>query len=776
MSNSFFDSPTLNNLNDSLNDSNLNLPNAAEVLASSTPRDRLTLPADFVYGQLRPQNLQSTSGAQSTSTPTRPHQSRFPRPPSSNIVRTGTGLVYNGARRKIVITSNTPNYRFYNNQQQHQQQQSTFQHHRPYRHRFNMAQPTFNVLDAAIHDIGPCPYTDAHLDACKSAHTTLLHQHLTACIQAYDSYDALKYQILTLESQTDVGRTAVQTAHITALRSQIHRLYDRIEKLQHEITKIQDVQTKLKPALEIPPCGNADTMAFADMKEFMSSTMKHDDKSSTLKETWKKLFHYATAKGLTHDHFKLALISCTSGDMMEFAMEHQAKPLSEFASLIANRFITESSPQDAQHKFENFARQLDEPIRKAAGRLQTQVDKYLKIYPVDQRPALREFLLVRKLKELVSNKTKKFLDTKQSDSIAQGIHLTLKQLIELAHEDELRYGMPKDTINTPLKLFNTEVEYQNTLSRIDSKVDTLANVVNQLSLVTHGTSDDIGVNVMTRTGYSASGSTVHPPMTQHRRSSRPRTSSNNPSTGPRTYSSRSRDNSSGSAPPRRSDTPRPAEASTSTASASRYDRSPSTNTRYDRNSRPATRYDRNDRNDSSGTSNYDRTTRSRSRSYDQRNRYPSYNRGYVEHRSDRSDRPSRDKFSPRDRSRSVSPATYYRGKAKQYEHSLRYASKQPGIKSVNWDPSLDSEDEDEFLLHKMRQARKRFQTSARTMTGDVAMSSNARKQYTPGSTDKMDTTTTGALCSLCKSPIQHDYKDCYMVQTVLKTINSPENN
>lgn len=368
---------------------------------------------------------------------------------------------------------------------------------RPKRLARNMAQPQqqqldFLTPDAPLIPLPPFPYDFAELKAEETANITPKQLKIQKLQAHYNAYQNISDIIEQAELTPAAQRNQQKTNFIVNKRHQLREAYQYFLRIKADIDNIISIQDKLKPALHLYPDPiNPDPLRMSDMKEFMNATLRSGNKPC-LREIWKKLRLYAETNNISHESFRLALFACLTGDTLEYALEYRQQPMPEFAKKMANRFIVENTVTDATHSLDNFSRKLNEPIRQAVARLQSFIDKALLTHPLDQRDTVRDFLTKRQIRSMVTPTCRSFLDSKEAEYRGQGLRMQLPTLIQFAHEEEQRSGMPQSTMSNPVTLYNLESQapFESPAEK-DSRIDQLSNRVEQLTAMHNSKIDQL---------------------------------------------------------------------------------------------------------------------------------------------------------------------------------------------------------------------------------------------------------------------------------------------
>ena len=399
---------------------------------------------------------------------------------------------------------------------------------------------SFLVDDSPIPDLPDFPFLEHSVENRPSAHITL-KQHLVTQLQTqYESYNAIRLQVRQLERTALANRDPVEVGIINDARRRLFKLYKGIKDSLPQLQHIVEVQSRDQPTLALyDEDPNPQPLRISEVKEFMQTNSVGPQRP--LREIWNKLKIYAELNNLSHDHFILALMSCTTAEVFEYISEYRDLPLADLASKLADRFVTEQPISDATTALNNFSRKQNEPLRQAVARLQSLVDKALMAFPLAKREILREHHTTHHLRAMIAPKTKRVLDSKAAEYRLQGLPLNLDDMVKIAAQEEAKTGMPAADMSNPVSLFNIEThtmsapppsavthdmiqtqidtsliplvsKVDNMGQHLDHKVDQIADLVQDMSEINlalvSGVSEplqdepeDCEINVLTRNSY-----------------------------------------------------------------------------------------------------------------------------------------------------------------------------------------------------------------------------------------------------------------------------------
>ena len=667
-----------------------------------------------------------------------------------------------------------------------------------------LTEAQFLVVDSDIPELPAFPFLEHSAEKQPSAHITL-KQHLVTQLQMqYESYNAITLQVKQIQRTPQADRDATENEILTTARRRLFKLYKGIRDSMPQLEHIVEVQSRDQPTLSLyeqDVAANLQPLRISEVKEFMQNTSTGPQRP--LREIWNKLKIYAEMNHISHDDFKLALMSCTTAEVFEYISEYRDLPLAELAVKLADRFVTEQPISDANQALNTFSRKHNEPLRQAVARLQSLVDKALMAFPIAKREVLREHHTTHHLRAMITPKTRRLLDTKASEYRLQGLPLSLDDMIKIAVQEESRSGMPTADMSNPVSLYNIETsnlsapppnflthdqiqsqidtsivplvsKIDNMSQNFDSKVDQIADLVHDMSeinlaLVTGDTepplddNEESEINMLTRSQYRQNPRTDAKTLTKPEPGNplRQRNSARQQDRRAQ-YTGRFRniaDNIATQAaaqarpPPRTEPAPRAPSGPTSASGST-----PSRPSSPAPSSRPTTPRPQDDR--------------GRPRTRDDRaqvaQRYPSYAREVLQYRV------------PEPPRETLSPADYYKSKAQALQDQLRN-SRQP---SQPRNPSDSRPQQTPLPRDSEWDSRKRPHSGHRQPQHEpqyqhplIPHRHVHDKPYfmPPGPTvlHTYDNThvSINAPCVYCHSPVPHQLEDCYSLRPVLKQLS-----
>ena len=373
----------------------------------------------------------------------------------------------------------------------------------------NMAPPapTLTILDpdGPLNKLPPFPFSDELLEA-DSATISHRKNELQKLKILYSEFNNLKHQIKIIELTQENPREDKVTNIVKELRKQLSELSTKIHGNITAIESILSLQRALKPSLEIPTdyiegyinndrSKGSLPLQITEVKQFLKP-LSQDSAPQDIEQIWKKLIHYTKLRKLSHHNFKMALSSCVQGDLFTFLTEIAEDSVEKIAKALASRFLTETTFNSAITNLKSFSRASDEPIRQTITRLTAYVNKAAVIYPEPQREAITDFTISLRLRDLLSPKVRQELDKRSDDSLRAGKRMPLNEMVEFIESQERIYGQPQMEMTTSIQLNNTEsspmteskqqvatAESSASNTALDSKLDKLTSLVNSLANV-----------------------------------------------------------------------------------------------------------------------------------------------------------------------------------------------------------------------------------------------------------------------------------------------------
>jgi hypothetical protein len=580
----------------------------------------------------------------------------------------------------------------------------------------------------------------------------------------YDTYHTLRNSIRLQEYNNDKVQDQKIIEFIQHDRNRLYTIRLAIDATYKQLEQIDEIQEKITPILKVyTEAKQTKALNMTDMKEFMTQTMDtltSEDESKALQEIWTKLSIYAKENNLSYKSFKTALISCTTGEVMQFISDnYDDLTLVELSKQLADRFVTGATLTEATYNLEHFKRKLNEPITQAVARLQSYLRKALITHTEEEKKNITRYVTISKIKDMVAPKTKQLLDQKEQEAILNGSQLYEKDYIKYAESEERRSGRPKSQIDSPVTINNAETQhFDEKLSEFDSKLEKVTDILETFLLSKSNEDSEIDVNIATKSTYAANNWTPNTSWIEARRP-------------------RSQNRQQQSTPDR----------------LTRINQTLTNSYRNPSSGNPSARAT----NDSQNQRTYN-NQRNRSVSRDA-NRRRSSDRGYIEHNAPP---PS---ASPPYRQRSQTPTEYYKGKAAALEEALQQHMK----KRVSYDDNQrerttlrgngPNKYQNELLdiMAKITQAdikgydyRDKYQEELDYQVIQALRRLEPRRQRDDSMPRSRPTTrsyrdtprpsrsqsrTNDSNCQFCKKKAHDDLRECPLVKTLASTIKEQEN-
>ena len=354
---------------------------------------------------------------------------------------------------------------------------------------YTMASPTIFDEDGPLPDLPAFPYPDAinskHL---ATARPSPRHNLIFDLQHKYDCYDQKKNFVRQMECTPSDKRSDAQRNLIKSTRAAIADIQTKIDASLTTIKSIDTRKAAFKPTLDVPedhkegyhPNKTPINLDPNMLSHFMNQ-LSADDKTN-IETIWKKLKIFVDNRRLSHIAFKEALLASTSGEQLSFLQQNYNLPLSELAVQLANRYVTETPFSKAVRDLKNFVRPVGQRIRQTVADLRVKIDQASVIYSEEDRDRIRDFNLRTKIRELVSEKTRNAIDRKEDTANREGTFFSIDQLIELVDQEEHIQGVPSYSMTTNVSLNNTEsVAAHSGSSQTEDRLNELTSQLNNLT-------------------------------------------------------------------------------------------------------------------------------------------------------------------------------------------------------------------------------------------------------------------------------------------------------
>jgi hypothetical protein len=527
------------------------------------------------------------------------------------------------------------------------------------------------------------------------------------------------------------------------------------------------------------------------------------DAEQRLIHTWIRLCIYVNMKGFGYDKFKTCLFGILRGEHFDYIRNYPDTPLPKLATMLANRFITESRFNDAVSDLDHFERKKDETLRMAIARLRTSLEKASVIWPANQRDTIKDVELRKTLRQIVSEKARQQIDKHSLAARQQGIPLSLDRMIRLSEEEEKRSGIPSVHTAHPISLYNATTEKSSApvIDPMNEQLQTITNMLIDMNINANESADHIQ-----RLESDAECNAATRSMTRNapRQSSRPYSLERAAAAvaPKRAYIAPTSTNvsyppSTPHATPRPA-TPYAAPKSDVNMSQSRNDSSSngrSRNQSYDRSSRDRSHTSMRDRQNARGDRNYER---GRSRDYsDSRSRDQTRYRDYSSQRSQQTNAatdynrgrstsntrqqtsypPRNDRGRSQSRNRDYNNCDYSRD-SRENMHANFFQNDDRRRNSYYQDSKWSQYDKNRGYNNNQQRYNNSSNYNNSNNYDRNRSNSRGRFQSTPvvnandESIVNVGVSKNTGLCHLCRSTIEHSIKDCYVIRAALQQENN----
>ena len=291
----------------------------------------------------------------------------------------------------------------------------------------------------------------------------------------YTNYRIQKANIECLETLYDQKTiTKKQKEKLTVARSHIKAVYIALRKAAAEISQIIETQKAIRPHLPIPK-DHPEADHMPDEVVTLVKTHLGTDKCTieTLKPMWSRAAAISDHLQLSHKQFLTVIMSLLPEEPFEYlrTLILSGSKLDDIASDMARRYVHRDDFNTALDELENFTRMAREPIHSACHRLRHLIKKASILIPENEKAIHEKYTMSQKLRCMITERTRKKLSEKENAHRKQGFTMHPEHILELIDEDERLYGMPEESVNIPVSLYNVTAQESEKDAQIEALND-----------------------------------------------------------------------------------------------------------------------------------------------------------------------------------------------------------------------------------------------------------------------------------------------------------------
>ena len=218
-----------------------------------------------------------------------------------------------------------------------------------------------------------------------------------------------------------------------------------IEQKQ-ELMRVEQIAERYQPTLEspkyqMPPEDYRRHHSTMSMKNITNNVPKFDpddEKNNKFNHTWQAILQYGRLEYFNEEEYKHALSSVLMGSALDTYQEmaRQGHTLRHMLDTFADLYAPRNTIEEDQREVDNFTRKANEPIRTTMTRFSCLVDKIRCLSNPISWPDIKYKMCKSVLKQVISIKTRQFLDYEETKIKKVGGQFEMKELIELVNDYE----------------------------------------------------------------------------------------------------------------------------------------------------------------------------------------------------------------------------------------------------------------------------------------------------------------------------------------------------
>ena len=236
--------------------------------------------------------------------------------------------------------------------------------------------------------------------------------------------------------------------------------YKRLKQVylgqKQELVRVEQIAERYQPTLEgpeykEPPLDYKRQFGTLSMKNITNNVPKFDpdNESHKFSYTWQAVLQFGRLEYFTEQEYKQVLSSVLLGSALDTYQEmaRQGYSLRHMLDTFADLYAPRNTIEEDQKEVDNFTRKAKEPIRTAMRRFSCLVDKIRCLTNPVSWPDIKYKMCKSVLKQVISIKTRQFIDYEEAKIKKVGGQFEMKELIELVNDYETSHGeVPKEDI------------------------------------------------------------------------------------------------------------------------------------------------------------------------------------------------------------------------------------------------------------------------------------------------------------------------------------------
>ncbi len=229
--------------------------------------------------------------------------------------------------------------------------------------------------------------------------------------------------------------------------------YQRLKQMyieqREELLRVEQIAERYQPTLEspefkIPPIDYRRQFGTLSMKNIINNVPKFDPdvESNKFAYTWHAILQFGRLEYFTEEEYKQVLSTVLLGSALDTyrEMERQGHTLRQMLDTFADLYAPRNTIEEDQKEVDNFVRKAKEPIRTAMTRFSCMVDKIRCLSNPTSWMDIKYKMTKSVLKQVITIKTRQFIDYEEQKIKKVGGQFDMKELIELVHDYETSHN------------------------------------------------------------------------------------------------------------------------------------------------------------------------------------------------------------------------------------------------------------------------------------------------------------------------------------------------
>ena len=229
--------------------------------------------------------------------------------------------------------------------------------------------------------------------------------------------------------------------------------YQRLKQLylghKQELARVEKIAERYQPTLEMPefkeqPDGYRRQFGTLSMKNIINNVPKFDpdNEHGKFSYTWQAILQFGRLEYFNEEEYKQVLSTVLQGPAQDTYQEmaRQGYPLKHMLDTFADLYAPRNTIEEDQKEVDNFTRKAKEPIRTAMRRFSCLVDKIRCLSNPISWPDIKYKMCKSVLKQIITIKTRQFIDYEEAKIKKVGGQFDMKELIELVNDFETSHS------------------------------------------------------------------------------------------------------------------------------------------------------------------------------------------------------------------------------------------------------------------------------------------------------------------------------------------------